>query len=248
MGGTSTDVCRYAGSLERRDAAGRGGREAAQPMLDVETVAAGGGSILSFDGLRARVGPASAGADPGPAAYGRGGPATVTDANLVLGRIDPAAFPAAVRSRSRPAAGCGRRAGEAGGVGAAMGAQTPEAAAEGFIAVAVEQTAQAIGRISTERGFDPRGHALVAYGGAAGQIACQVADALGAREVLCPRFASVLSAWGIGDLVQRLADRAKRIRVGDPSDPATEIGALVHPEHYARVLSYVRAGRRRARG
>ena len=94
MGGTSTDVCRYAGALERRDTAKVAGVSLRAPMLDVETVAAGGGSILSFDGLRARAGPHSAGADPGPAAYGRGGPATITDANLVLGRLDPRFFPA----------------------------------------------------------------------------------------------------------------------------------------------------------
>ena len=94
MGGTSTDVCRFAGALERRDTATVAGVKLRAPMLDVETVAAGGGSILAFDGLRARVGPASAGADPGPAAYGQGGPATVTDANLVLGRVDPSFFPA----------------------------------------------------------------------------------------------------------------------------------------------------------
>src|SRR6185312_799536 len=93
MGGTSTDVCRYAGALERRDTAKVAGAKVRAPMLDVETVAAGGGSILTFDGMRARAGPRSAGADPGPAAYGRGGPATVTDANLVLGRLSPARFP-----------------------------------------------------------------------------------------------------------------------------------------------------------
>jgi len=198
MGGTSTDVCRYAGALERRDAAKVAGAKLRSPMLDVETVAAGGGSILSFDGLRARVGPDSAGADPGPAAYGRGGPATITDANLVLGRIDPSAFPSlfgpnhdlpldAVAARARLA-----------DLAKIMGAASPEAAAEGFVKVAVEQTAQAVRRISTERGFDPRDHDLVAFGGAAGQVACAVAEALGVRQVLSPRYASLLSAWGIG--------------------------------------------------
>ena len=199
MGGTSTDVCRFAGALERRDSASVAGAKLRAPMLDVETVAAGGGSILAFDGLRARVGPASAGADPGPAAYGRGGPATVTDANLVLGRLDPASFPevfgpsgdgrldvAAARERLTQLA-------------REMGAASSEAAAAGFLAVAVEQTAGAIRRISTERGFDPRVHALVAFGGAAGQIACDVAEALGITQVLCPAYASVLSAWGIGE-------------------------------------------------
>jgi 5-oxoprolinase (ATP-hydrolysing) len=199
MGGTSTDVCRYAGRLERRDVARVAGVKLRSPMLDVETVAAGGGSILAFDGLRARVGPGSAGADPGPAAYGRGGPATVTDANLVLGRLDPLRFPAVFGAKGdAPLDPRASRAALA-VLAQAMGAASVEAAAEGFLAVAVEQMAQAVGRISTERGFDPREHALVAFGGAAGQVACQMAEALGVREVLCPRHASVLSAWGIGE-------------------------------------------------
>lgn len=198
MGGTSTDVCRFAGVLERRDAAKVAGVKLRSPMLDVETVAAGGGSILTFDGMRARAGPASAGADPGPACYGRGGPAAVTDANLVLGRLDPRFFPSVFGPRGDapldPAASRVRL--EA--LAQAMGAGSVEAAAEGFVAVAVEQMAQAVRRISTERGFDPRDHALVAFGGAAGQVACQTAEALGVAEVLCPKYGSVLSAWGIG--------------------------------------------------
>ena len=197
MGGTSTDVCRFAGVLERRDAAKVAGAKLRSPMLDVETVAAGGGSILTFDGSRARAGPASAGADPGPACYGRGGPATVTDANLVLGRLDPAFFPPVFGPNGDapldPDAARGRLADLARAMGLSV-----EAAAEGFVAVAVEQMAQAVRRISTERGFDPRGHALVAFGGAAGQVCCQVADALGVTEVLSPKHASLLSAWGIG--------------------------------------------------
>ncbi|HET6970937.1 MAG TPA: hydantoinase/oxoprolinase family protein, partial [Phenylobacterium sp.] len=198
MGGTSTDVCRFAGVLERRDQARVAGVKLRSPMLDVETVAAGGGSILTFDGMRARAGPASAGADPGPACYGRGGPAAVTDANLVLGRLDPRFFPPVFGPRGDaaldPAASRSRLA----ALAQAMGADGVEAAAEGFVAVAVEQMAQAVRRISTERGFDPRDHALVAFGGAAGQVACQTAEALGVTEVLCPRYGSVLSAWGIG--------------------------------------------------
>ncbi len=203
MGGTSTDVCRFAGALERRDIARVGGVKLRAPMLDVETVAAGGGSILAFDGLRARVGPRSAGAEPGPAAYGRGGPATVTDANLVLGRLDASLFPAVFgRNGDAPLdlAAAKARLTE---LSLAMGAADARAAAEGFIAVAVEQTAAAIRRISTERGFDPRDHALVAFGGAAGQVACLVAEALEIDEVLCPRFASLLSAWGIGQARMR---------------------------------------------
>ena len=204
MGGTSTDVCRFAGVLERRDAAQVAGVKLRAPMLDVATVAAGGGSILAFDGLRARVGPRSAGADPGPAAYGRGGPATVTDANLVVGRLDvrffPAVFGPAADASLDPAASFARL----GELARSMGLADAQAAAHGFIAVAVEQTAAAIRRVSTERGFDPRDHALVAFGGAAGQIACATAEALGMREILCPRFASLLSAWGIGQARMRV--------------------------------------------
>jgi 5-oxoprolinase (ATP-hydrolysing) len=199
MGGTSTDVCRFAGRLERRDTARVAGARLRTPMLDVETVAAGGGSVLTFDGMRARAGPASAGALPGPACYGRGGPAAVTDANLVLGRLDPRFFPSvfgpAGDAPLDPDAARTRLA----ELAQAMGAESVEAAAEGFVAVAVEQMAQAVRRISTERGFDPREHALTAFGGAAGQVACQTAEALGVTEVLCPKYGSVLSAWGIGE-------------------------------------------------
>jgi len=198
MGGTSTDVCRYAGALERRDRARVAGVSVRAPMLDVETVAAGGGSILAFDGLRARVGPGSAGADPGPACYGRGGPATVTDANVVLGRIDPSQFPAVFGPDENRPLSAAAAFGALEGLAKQMGAADAQAAAKGFIAIAVEQAVQAIRRISTERGFDPRGHALVAFGGAAGQIACWTAEALGIDEVLCPRFGSLLSAYGIG--------------------------------------------------
>ena len=208
MGGTSTDVCRFAGALERRDMARVAGVRVRAPMLDVETVAAGGGSILAFDGLRARVGPASAGADPGPACYGRGGPATVTDANLVLGRLDPAAFPNVFGPAGDGPLDVGAARAKLSELAEAMGAASVEAAAEGFLAVAIEQMAGAIRRISTERGFDPRGHALVAFGGAAGQGACPVAAARAIREILSPRYASVLSAWGIGQARMRVVRAA----------------------------------------
>ncbi|MBS0359900.1 MAG: 5-oxoprolinase, partial [Proteobacteria bacterium] len=198
MGGTSTDVCRFAGQLERRDTAKVAGAKIRSPMLDVETVAAGGGSILTFDGMRARAGPASAGADPGPACYGRGGPATVTDANLVLGRLDPRFFPKVFGPRGDAALDPDAARARLAELAQAMGAASVEAAAEGFVAVAVEQMAQAVRRISTERGFDPRDHALTAFGGAAGQVACQTAEALAVEQILCPRYGSVLSAWGIG--------------------------------------------------
>ena len=198
MGGTSTDVCRYAGRLERRDTVMVAGVKLRAPMLDVETVAAGGGSILTFDGMRARSGPASAGAYPGPACYGKGGPATITDANLILGRIDPEHFPKVFGPKGDTALDPEASRARMAELASAMGAESSQAAAEGFVAVTVEQMAQAVRRISTERGFDPRDHALVAFGGAAGQVACQTAEALGVSEVLCPRYGSVLSAWGIG--------------------------------------------------
>jgi 5-oxoprolinase (ATP-hydrolysing) len=208
MGGTSTDVCRFAGPLERRDSARVAGVRFRAPMLDVETVAAGGGSILAFDGLRARVGPRSAGAVPGPACYGRGGPATVTDANLVLGRLDPAYFPKVFGADGRRGLDAGAAAARLAELAAAMGKANAREAAVGFIAVAVEQTAGAIRRVSTARGFDPRNHALVAFGGAAGQVACAVAEALDMGEILCPRYASLLSAWGIGQARLRAARQA----------------------------------------
>jgi len=225
MGGTSTDVCRYAGSLERRDTTRVAGVRLRSPMLDVETVAAGGGSILAFDGLRARVGPASAGAIPGPAAYGRGGPATVTDANLVLGRLDEAYFPAVFGAGGDASLDIAAARDRLGELAAAMGLPDPEAAAEGFIDIAVEQTAAAITRVSTARGFDPRDHALVAFGGAAGQVACQVADTLGVDEVLCPHYGSLLSAWGIGQARLRAARQGSLERSLDAAGLAAA-GAL----------------------
>ncbi|MGA0603031.1 hydantoinase B/oxoprolinase family protein [Caulobacter sp. KR2-114] len=255
MGGTSTDVCRVAESIARRPELKVAGARLRSNALDVDTVAAGGGSILHFDGLRARVGPASAGADPGPAAYGRGGPATVTDANLVAGRIDPAWFPAIfgpAGDQPLDAAAARARLAE---LATAMGAPSPEAAAEGFLAVAVEETAAAVRRISTERGYDPRDHALVAFGGAAGQIACQVADALGIDEVLCPRYASLLSAWGIGQArmralrqagldapldeagLARAAAVAQALEAQAQADLAAQ-GAAVGPAQRRLLLSY----------
>jgi 5-oxoprolinase (ATP-hydrolysing) len=199
MGGTSTDVSRFDGErYARTDQALIGGRVLRAPMLDVHTVAAGGGSILSFDGERARVGPHSAGADPGPACYGRGGPPTVTDANAVLGRIQPDWFPKVFGpGQDQPLDAAAARDALA-GLAEAMGLETPEAAAEGFLAVAVEAMADAIRQISTRQGIDPRGYALNAFGGAGGQHACKVAEALGITTALIHPQAGLLSAYGIG--------------------------------------------------
>jgi 5-oxoprolinase (ATP-hydrolysing) len=234
MGGTSTDVSRFAGVLERRDIARVAGVRLRSPMLDVETVAAGGGSILAFDGLRARVGPASAGARPGPACYGLGGPATVTDANLVLGRLEPAAFPAVFGPLGDRRLDAGAARAAIAPLAAAMG-RSIEDAAEGFIAVAVEQMGQAVRRISTERGFDPRDHALTAFGGAAGQTACQMAEALGIDEVLCPRLGSVLSAWGVGQA------QLSALRLAGLDQPLGEAGLALAQVRFASLETEARA-------
>lgn len=199
MGGTSTDVSRFDGeAYARTDQAVIGGRVLRAPMLDVHTVAAGGGSILSFDGERARVGPHSAGADPGPACYGRGGPPAVTDANVVLGRIQPDWFPSVFGpDQDQPLDRDASRA-ALGELANAMGLESAEAAAEGFLAVAVEAMADAIRQISTRQGIDPRGFALNAFGGAGGQHACKVAEALGMTTALIHPQAGLLSAYGIG--------------------------------------------------
>ncbi len=229
MGGTSTDVCRFAGQIERRDRADVAGVRLRASMVDVETIAAGGGSVLKFDGLRARVGPESSGADPGPAAYGRGGPATITDANLVLRRLDPSAMPKLFGPNGDAPLDAEAARASLGALAIQMGFASPEAAAEGFLALAVEQMAGAIRRVSTERGFDPRHHALIAFGGAAGQVACQIADALDMDEILSPPYASLMSAWGIGQARLRAARTAglaaplDQAGVGGATDAASRL-------------------------
>ncbi|GHJ38999.1 hydantoinase B/oxoprolinase family protein [Streptomyces sp. TS71-3] len=203
MGGTSTDVSHFAGEYERVFTTKIAGVRLRAPMLDIHTVAAGGGSILHFDGSRYRVGPDSAGADPGPACYRAGGPLTVTDANVALGRIQPAHFPhvfgpggdqplddALVRDRFAELA---REIHESTGDD-----RTPEQVAEGFLRIAVANIANAVKRISVQKGHDVTRYALTTFGGAGGQHACKVADALGIRTVLVPPMAGVLSALGIG--------------------------------------------------
>lgn len=203
MGGTSTDVSLYAGSYDRRSDAVLAGVRVAVPMMRIDTVAAGGGSICHFDGGRLLVGPASAGADPGPACYRRGGPLTVTDCNMVLGKLQPDYFPALFGpNRDLPP---DRQAAEAAldalldQVAAATGEQLDRfAAAEGMVAIAVANMARAIRAVSVARGEDPASYALACFGGAGGQHACLVADALGMEQVLIHPLAGVLSAVGIG--------------------------------------------------
>jgi 5-oxoprolinase (ATP-hydrolysing) len=203
MGGTSTDVSHYAGEYERTAEAMVAGVRIRAPMMAIHTVAAGGGSICFFDGTRLRVGPASAGARPGPASYRNGGPLTVTDCNLALGKIRPDFFPAVFGpGGDQPldeAAALARLKATAAEVEAATGRRIePLALAEGFVQIAVEAMAKAVKQISVERGYDVTRYALVSFGGAGGQHACLVADALGIGRVLIHPLAGVLSAYGMG--------------------------------------------------
>ncbi len=197
MGGTSTDVSHYAGEFEREFETQVAGVRMRAPMMSIHTVAAGGGSLLAFDGSRFRVGPQSAGANPGPASYRRGGPLAVTDANVLLGKIQPAYFPKVF----------GPGANEPLSVEAVQALFAPlaeqthrpaEEVAEGFVAIAVQQMANAIKKISVARGYDVTRYTLQCFGGAGGQHACLVADALGMTRVLVHPLAGVLSAYGMG--------------------------------------------------
>ncbi|ROV64976.1 hydantoinase B/oxoprolinase family protein [Streptomyces globisporus] len=203
MGGTSTDVSHYAGEFERELGTQVAGVRMRAPMMSIHTVAAGGGSVLHFDGSRYRVGPDSAGADPGPACYRRGGPLTVTDANVMLGRVQPAHFPAVFGADGDLALDADhvreRFTELADEVGRATGRRPDEAGvAAGFLEIAVLNMANAVKKISVQRGHDVTRYALTGFGGAGGQHVCAVADALGIDTVLVPPLAGVLSAYGIG--------------------------------------------------
>lgn len=213
MGGTSTDVSHYDGELERSFETEVAGVRMRAPMMSIHTVAAGGGSILHFENGRFRVGPDSAGANPGPRAYRRGGPLTVTDANVMLGKLSPNLFPKifgpnrdqsldvdAVRSAFKEMA-------EAIGDG-----RTPEQVADGFIAIAVENMANAVKKISVQRGYDVTNYVLTCFGGAGGQHACLTADALGISTVMIHPFSGILSAYGMG-LADIRATRQKTVSI-----------------------------------
>ncbi|HVW00344.1 MAG TPA: hydantoinase B/oxoprolinase family protein, partial [Planctomycetaceae bacterium] len=232
MGGTSTDVARFDGRYELEYETRKAGVRVVSPMLAIETVAAGGGSVCAFDGVKLTVGPDSAGADPGPACYGRGGPLTVTDVNFYLGKIPASRFPfplnrAAVEDRLAQL--CENIA-----QSPAQRRYTPTELAEGFVQVANANMVRPIRNISVARGYDPSDYALVTFGGAGGQHACAVARALGIRSVVSHPLAGVLSAYGIG-----LAD-VHRFGVRTILQPCTaEILATLEPifdelEHTAR--------------
>ena len=203
MGGTSTDVSHFDGEYERVFETQVAGVRLRAPMMHIHTVAAGGGSILHFDGARLRVGPDSAGANPGPACYRRGGPLAVTDCNVMLGKIQPKHFPNVFGPNADQPLDADivrvKFEALAADVAAATGEpMTPEQLAEGFLSIAVENMANAIKKISVERGYDITGYALNCFGGAGGQHACLVADALGMDAIFIHPYAGILSAYGMG--------------------------------------------------
>jgi 5-oxoprolinase (ATP-hydrolysing) len=233
MGGTSTDVSHFAGEFEREYETQVAGVRMRAPMLSIHTVAAGGGSVLHFDGSRYRVGPDSAGADPGPACYRRGGPLTVTDANVLLGRIQPAYFPRVFGEKSdQPlddqitTAKFDALSREI--IAATGGRRGPEQAAAGFIEVAVANMANAIKKISVQRGYDVTEYVLNVFGGAGGQHACAVADALGMSKVLIHPLAGVLSAYGIG-LADIIAMREQAVEAPLTSEMIAQLPKIAEP-------------------
>ena len=197
MGGTSTDVSHYAGEFEREFETQVAGVRMRAPMMSIHTVAAGGGSLLKFDGERFRVGPQSAGANPGPASYRRGGTLAVTDANVMVGKVQPNYFPKLFGAHANEALSFEAAKAQF-DVLAQQTGRSPEAVAEGFINIAVQQMANAIKKISVARGYDVTRYTLQCFGGAGGQHACLVADALGMTRVFVHPLAGVLSAYGMG--------------------------------------------------
>jgi 5-oxoprolinase (ATP-hydrolysing) len=203
MGGTSTDVAHFAGEYERSNETEIAGVRVCVPMMAIHTVAAGGGSRLQFDGTRLRVGPESAGAHPGPACYRNGGGLTVTDCNVMLGRIQPKFFPALFGPKANQQIDRTIVATKFTELATKMpGSRSAETIAEGALAIAVEKMAQAIQKISVQRGYDVTEYTLCSFGGAGGQHACMIADALGMTQIFLHPLAGVLSAYGMG-----LADR-----------------------------------------
>ncbi|TCT13486.1 5-oxoprolinase (ATP-hydrolysing) [Tepidamorphus gemmatus] len=223
MGGTSTDVSHFDGEFERSFETEVAGVRMRAPMMHIHTVAAGGGSILHFDGARFRVGPESAGANPGPKCYRRGGPLAVTDANVMLGKISPDFFPRIFGpGRDQPLDLEAVRAAFATLAAEIGDGRSPEQVAEGFLKIAVENMANAIKKISVERGYDVTDYALACFGGAGGQHACLIADTLGMKTVLIHPLAGILSAYGMG-LADIRANRTQAIGRELPSRvPSTE--------------------------
>ena len=214
MGGTSTDVSHFAGEFEREFETQVAGVRMRAPMMSIHTVAAGGGSLLGFDGARFRVGPQSAGANPGPACYRRGGLLAVTDANVMLGKIQPRYFPKMFGPNADEALSYEAVQTQFNDLAGKTG-RSAEVVAEGFIHIAVQQMANAIKKISVARGYDVTRYTLQCFGGAGGQHACLVADALGMTRVFVHPLAGVLSAYGMGladqNVIREQAVEAKLI-------------------------------------
>uniref|UniRef100_UPI0025DD505E hydantoinase/oxoprolinase family protein n=1 Tax=Okeania sp. SIO2F4 TaxID=2607790 RepID=UPI0025DD505E len=205
MGGTSTDVAHYAGAVdktieyEREFETEIAGVRLRTPIMSIHTVAAGGGSILFFDGARYRVGPESAGANPGPAAYGKGGPLTVTDCNVMVGKIQPEFFPKVFGKEGNLPLNLEIVQEKFTQLAAEIGnSKKPEEVANGYLAIAVEKMANAIKKISLQKGYDVSEYTLCCFGGAGGQHACLIADALGMKQIFIHPYAGVLSAYGMG--------------------------------------------------
>ncbi|SDA56158.1 MULTISPECIES: hydantoinase B/oxoprolinase family protein [unclassified Janthinobacterium] len=224
MGGTSTDVSHYAGEFERVFETQIAGVRMRAPMMSIHTVAAGGGSILHFDGARYKVGPDSAGANPGPASYRRGGPLAVTDCNVMLGKLQPAFFPRVFGPDANEALDAATVRAQFEALARTVGS-TAEQVAEGYIAIAVGNMANAIKQISVQRGHDVTDYTLTSFGGAGGQHACLVADALGMRTVFIHTLAGVMSAYGMG-LADQSAMREKAIEAALDKDLASDFAAL----------------------
>ncbi|WP_317133832.1 hydantoinase/oxoprolinase family protein, partial [Leptolyngbya sp. PCC 6406] len=239
MGGTSTDVSHFNGEYERTFETEVAGVRLRAPMLAIHTVAAGGGSILAFDGARYRVGPESAGAHPGPACYRQGGPLTVTDCNVMLGKLPPAFFPQVFgpegnlpldqrEVQHQFAALADRIAAETGDQ------RSPEQVAAGYLAIAIDKMANAIKKISVQRGYDITTYTLCCFGGAGGQHACLIAEALGMKTIFLHPYAGVLSAYGIGLAdVRSLAEKAVE----------TELTAAVLPQLQREITALEMTGR-----
>ena len=226
MGGTSTDVSHYAGAFEREFETQVAGVRMRAPMMSIHTVAAGGGSILAFDGSRFRVGPESAGANPGPACYRRGGPLAVTDANVMLGKIQPQYFPHVFGPQADEALSLSAAQAQFHALAEQTG-RSAESVAEGFIEIAVQQMANAIKKISVARGYDVTRYTLQSFGGAGGQHACLVADALGMTRVLVHPLAGVLSAYGMG-LADQNAIREQAIELPLSDEAMPEVQQCLH--------------------
>ncbi len=246
MGGTSTDVSHYAGDYEREFDTLVAGVRMRAPMMSIHTVAAGGGSILHFDGARLRVGPDSAGANPGPACYRRGGPLAVTDANVMLGRIQPDFFPHVFgphgdRPLDRDAV-VQRFRTLAEEIAAATGTRkSPEEVAAGFLDIAVRNMAEAIKKISVQRGHDVTKYTLTVFGGAGGQHACAVADQLAMTRIFAHPLAGVLSAYGMG-LADQTAMRETTVELPLAEAAMAQVAATVERLGEAAGAELVRQG------